>query len=139
MSTGPSTDRPLPAPTATDRPFWDACREHRLVMPHCLDCDNVWFPPYDHCPRCQSDRIVGSPVSGRGTVFGAAVFERPYLKSMPPPYHVALVQLEEGPMIYGTVVDVDHLDVHAGMAVTVVFDDVTSEITLPRFRHREES
>ena len=138
MSTN-AADRPLPAATDVDRPFWDAAREHRLVTPHCPACATVWLPPYDRCPRCQSDAIEWAEMSGRGTVFGAAVFERPYLKSMPPPYHVALVKLEEGPMIYGTVVGVDHLDVHAGMAVSVVFDDVTDTVTLPRFERRDGS
>lgn len=129
-----SYDKPHPEPTDADRPFWDATRQHRLVLPRCRACGNVWFPPYAICGRCQSRDREWIEASGRGTVFGAAVFHRPYLRAFEVPYHVALVQLEEGPMMYGNVVDADHDDVVAGMPVEVVFDDVTDEITLPRFR-----
>ena len=127
--------RPLPTPTDEDRPFWDAAREHRLALPRCRACDNTWFPPYGTCPRCGSRDRDWADASGRGTVFAAAVFERQYLRAFPPPYHVALVQLEEGPMLYGTVVDVDHGDVVPGLAVEVEFEDVPDTISLPRF-HR---
>ena len=129
-------DKSLPTPTLVDEPFWRAAREHRLVLPRCAHCAHVWFPPYRTCPRCQSPDIDWVQASGRGTVFGVAVFERQYLKAFPTPYHVALVQLEEGPMLYGTVVDTPDDEVVAGLEVAVVFDDVTPEITLPRFRRR---
>lgn len=32
------------------------------------------------------------------------------------------------------VIDVDVYDVHIGMEVEVVFDDVTDEVTLPKFK-----
>jgi uncharacterized OB-fold protein len=69
-------------------------------------------------------------------VFAFTIFERPYLKSFQAevPYHVALVRLEEGPLIYGDVVDAPEDEIHVGMPVQVTFDDVTDEITLPRFR-----
>jgi uncharacterized OB-fold protein len=121
-------------PSAADRPFWDAARQHRLVLPRCADCGHTWFPPYPACPRCRSRAIGWEEASGRGTVFGAAVFERPYLRAFPVPYHVALVELDEGPKLYGNVVDVADTDVVAGMRVEVVFDDVSDTITLPRFR-----
>jgi uncharacterized OB-fold protein len=74
--------------------------------------------------------------SGRGEVFALTIFDRPYLRSFQAevPYHVALVQLEEGPLIYGNVLDVGNDEVRVGMKVEVVFDDVTEKVTLPRFR-----
>ena len=30
---------PLPSPTPETQPFWDAAREHRLVLPYCAACD----------------------------------------------------------------------------------------------------
>ena len=129
-----SYDRPLPSPDDEDGPFWEAAREHRLVLPRCTACGHVWFPPFAVCGRCQGRGREWIEASGRGTVFGVAVFERQYMRAFPVPYHVALVELEEGPLMYGDVVDVDHDDVRVGMAVEVTFDDVTDEVTLPRFR-----
>jgi hypothetical protein len=51
-----------------------------------------------------------------------------------PPYVVALVETEEGVKMMTNVVDCDPKDVHIGMDVEVVFDDVTPEVALPKFR-----
>jgi len=47
---------------------------------------------------------------------------------------VALIELEEGVKMMSNVVDCDVSDVKIGMEVEVVFDDVTDEVTLPKFR-----
>jgi uncharacterized OB-fold protein len=128
-------DKPVPVPDRDDEPFWQATRQHVLRLPHCDRCEHTWFPPYDRCPRCL--RPHGwITASGRGEVFAYTVFDRPYLRSFEPdvPYHVALVQLEEGPLIYGNVLDAALEEVAVGCKVEVVFDDVTGTITLPRFR-----
>jgi uncharacterized OB-fold protein len=130
-----SYDKPLPVPDADDAPFWEATRQHALRLPHCDSCGQTWFPPYQRCPRClQPHGWVTA--SGRGEVFAFTVFYRPYLKSFQGdvPYHVALIRLEEGPLIYGNVIDATNEEVRVGMKVAVVFDDVTGETTLPRFR-----
>ena len=51
-----------------------------------------------------------------------------------PPYVVALIEMNEGVKMMSNVVDVDVNDVHVGMEVEVVFDDVTDEVTLPKFK-----
>ena len=52
------------------------------------------------------------------------------------PYNVALVQLEEGPRMYSNIVGTSNDQVRIGDAVEVVFDPVTPEVTIPRFRLR---
>lgn len=47
---------------------------------------------------------------------------------------LALVTLAEGPRMMTNIVDCDPEAVRIGMAVTVTFDDVTEEVTLPKFR-----
>ncbi len=53
------------------------------------------------------------------------------------PYNVALVQLEEGPRMYSNIVGVANDKVKVGDQLEIVFDPVTSEITIPRFRLRQ--
>jgi hypothetical protein len=52
------------------------------------------------------------------------------------PYNVAEVELDEGPRLLTNLVGIANEQIHAGMAVEVVFDDATSEITLAKFRPR---
>ena len=51
---------------------------------------------------------------------------------------VALVELEEGARLLSTLVDVPATPeaVRVGLPVEIVYDDVTAEVTLPRFRPR---
>jgi len=52
------------------------------------------------------------------------------------PYNVVVVELDDcgGVMVPGNVLDCPPDEVHAGMPVEVVFERVTDEITIPRFR-----
>jgi len=51
------------------------------------------------------------------------------------PYCVALIQLEEGPRMLSNVVG-DLKDIQCEVAVEVFFEDVTEEVSLPKFRVR---
>ncbi len=50
------------------------------------------------------------------------------------PYIVALIELEEGPTMMSNVVDCSVERVKTGMPVTVVFEDWSEEISIPKFR-----
>ena len=75
-------------------------------------------------------------VSGRGTVYSFTVTHQNqapgFRESLP--YVLAVVELAEGPRMMTNVVGCAPDDVRIGMAVEVEFDDVTSEVTLAKFR-----
>jgi uncharacterized OB-fold protein len=50
------------------------------------------------------------------------------------PYAVVQVELEEGPRLTANLVDLPPEKIRVGLPVTVVFDDVTGDVTIPRFR-----
>jgi uncharacterized OB-fold protein len=50
------------------------------------------------------------------------------------PYVLAWVELDEGLKMLTNVVDCSPEQVKIGMPVEVVFDDVTPQVTLPKFR-----
>ena len=54
------------------------------------------------------------------------------------PYVVALIELEEGVRMMSNLVELDPTPdgVTVGMAVEIVYDDVTEAVTLPKFRPR---
>jgi uncharacterized OB-fold protein len=134
-------DKPVPALTDENRPFWDACRAGHLSFQKCSGCAHLRYPISQVCPRCLSADFAWTPVSGRGTVFSYVVFHNAYHPGFKAdlPYNVAMVQLDEGPRMYGNVVGVPNDQVRIGDAVEAVFDAVTPEITIPRFRLRKES
>jgi uncharacterized OB-fold protein len=50
------------------------------------------------------------------------------------PYNIALVELEEGVRCISNVVGCENSDLRIGMALEVVFEDLSDEVTLPKFR-----
>ena len=123
------------------RPFWEAAREHRLVLPRCRQCGNVWFPPYSSCPRCLSFDREWTDASGKGKVWGFIEMAQPYIASFQDdlPYNVALVELDDAPgvRIVTNVVDTPPEEIKIGMPVEVAWEEPHPGTVLPRFRRRE--
>ena len=130
--------KPLPYVSEVSRPYWEAARRHELVLQRCQECGHYRYPPGEICPRCLSDKLVWDRVSGRGTVYTWIVFHQVYQRAFANdvPYAVVVVELEEGARLTTNLVDGKLEDIEIGMPVEVVFDDVTGEITLPKFRPR---
>ncbi len=130
--------KPLPTPSPEARRYWQACKEHQLLLPFCTACQSFFFYPRNFCPRCFSWEIEWRPVSGRGRLYSYAIQHRVWHPAWAPevPYVTALVELEEGPRIYTNLVGVepDPKKIRCDMPVEVVFEDVSEEITLPKFR-----
>lgn len=132
--------KPLPRVTADNRAFWDATKRHELRLQRCGSCGRFRYPPAPVCPACLSETAEWARVSGRGTVTTFIVMHKVYFPGFAGdvPYNVVQVELEEGPRLTANLIDVPNDQLRVGMAVEAVFDDVTPEITLPRFRLRNQ-
>jgi uncharacterized protein len=126
--------KPLPKPTPSSRPFWDAAKKHELKLQKCGACSQYIYYPRDRCPNCFSDQLSWEQVSGRGKLYSYTTVYRASTRSFSDaPYVLAIVELDEGPrMTTNMTVAQDKLKV--GMPVTVVFDDVTKDHTLVKFK-----
>ena len=131
-------NKPLPrlVNEAVSRPFWDAAKRHELVMPRCLNCSNMFFYPREQCPNCYSDNTEWVPVSGKGRVYSYTVVYQPANRAFQEeaPYIFAIVQLNEGPRIPTNLLECEIDGVELEMPVEVVFDDVTDDVTLVKFK-----
>ena len=132
--------RPLPNPLNWDAsaPFWEAARRHELVMPRCRRCDRLFFYPREACPYCLSSDIDWCKVSGNGRLYSFTVIHRPAHRAFQAgtPYIYALVLLDEGPRLISNLVDCAPGDAIPDMPVAAVFEDVTPDWTLVKFRPR---
>lgn len=132
----PAYAKPLPAVSDLTRPFWEAAKRNELRLQRCAECGHTRYPIAEICPRCLSGEASWEAMSGRGTVFSHVVFHQVYNKAFADdaPYNVVLVQLDEGPRMFSNVVDASTREARVGDRLEVVFEDVTPEIALPRFR-----
>ena len=111
--------KPLPKPTPTSRPFWEAARRHELSLQRCAACKAYIYYPRERCPHCFSDRLAWERVSGRGKVYSYTVVRRASSRSFADkPYVLAIVELEEGPRMTSNIVAAPE-SVKVGMPVVV--------------------
>ncbi|MFP3927779.1 MAG: Zn-ribbon domain-containing OB-fold protein [Desulfobacteraceae bacterium] len=128
--------KPLPQVNGDNKEFWAGCREHRLKFQKCRSCGQVRWPAAMLCPRCHSTETDWIDASGRGVVYTFAVYHVAYIPAFKDelPYVVATIELEEGPHLLSNVVGCSPEVVRCGMPVEVVWEDVTDEFSLPKFR-----
>jgi uncharacterized OB-fold protein len=129
-------EKPLPDRDELNTPFWQAAHRHELILQHCQQCGSYHYPAGPFCSECLSDKLEWKKVTGRGVVYTWTVFHRVYHPAFTGdvPYAVVVIELEEGPRMISNLVDCKLADVKIGMPVEVIFEDISDEISLPKFR-----
>ena len=134
-------NKPLPVADPVTKPFWDSLNAKQMQIQFSPNANKWVFYPRMVCPYTGSRELEWRPVSGKGTLYAFTVN---YIARNPGggfgadvPYVVALVDLDEGCRMMSTLVGVDAKDpasIKIGSKVEVVYDQVTDEVTLPRFK-----
>lgn len=130
-----SAPRPYPGdvvPDRADEEFWAACREHRFLVQVCGDCGRaVW--PAGGCPRHGAAPMTWQEACGRGRLHTWTVVHQRYGTTFAdPPPNVAVVELDEGPLVHTSVVDAPRLEI--GMQLRAAFTDIGNGVVVPVFR-----
>jgi uncharacterized protein len=77
--------------------FWQGLGNGRFETTQCEECGRLSFPPKPFCPHCWSDRIVWTPLCGRGKLYSQTmVHAAPAVFEHEIPYRVGIVDLDEG-------------------------------------------
>ena len=116
-----------PIPDPTTAPFWDACREGRLMIGRCRDTGRHFFPPRGVSPFTLSPNVELVQAAGRGVVYSFTVMR------VKEPYIPAMVELEEGPRIFTNLVDVAPEEVRIGMKLRLAFRQSEGGPPVPMF------
>tara|TARA_B100000315_G_scaffold249672_1_gene281278 strand:+ start:235 stop:651 length:417 start_codon:yes stop_codon:yes gene_type:complete len=128
-----SEERLLPDPDPVSQPFWDALHEHRLVLQKCGQCGAIRHYPRPVCDKCYSLEVEWADASGKGTVHSWTVSHHAFHISFKRdlPITLALVDLDEGVRLNCQLKGIDPEDIRIGMPVTVGFEDLTDDVTVP--------
>lgn len=126
--------RPRPAINRDNEFWWEACRQHRLVIQRCAQCQELRHPPGPQCPGCGSYETDEVEASGDGQVFSFVVAHHPKHPAFDYPLVVAVVELAEGTRLITNLVGVDPADVRIGAAVRLEWLDADPDLSLPVFR-----
>ena len=133
------SDTALPAPPPLvipeTKPFWDATKAHRLVLPRCLRCSFVIWYPRQFCPECGHGAVEWFEASGQGSIYSFTIVRRgegAYRDTAQ--YVLALVELQEGPRVLTNLMECNPEQLRIGQPVQAVFCDAGDAAALLRFR-----
>jgi hypothetical protein len=129
--------RPAAAPDSVTQPWWDATRSGRLLVQRCATCGSHQHYPRSICTTCGSTNLTHVETAGRGTVYSYTIVRRAPHPFFEPPYVVALVRLDEGPVLLTNIVGCAREDVRCDMPVVVRWDDLPDGRRLPVFAPEE--
>ena len=131
--------KPLPVPDFDSRPFWERCKAHDLSAQRCNDCGKFRWPPQAFCPHCYSWKFDWTKLAETGIVSSFVVVhyvsipafqeDAPYVVA-----HITLDDTDDQITMISNVIGCPWEQVRIGMPVRVAFEDVTPEVTLPKFR-----
>ena len=124
---------PLPVPSARSQPFWEGCREGRLVLPRCSSCGARALRAFAVCSACHQTTLGWEPSGGRGSLYSWTVVWRPPHPALVVPYAPAVIALDEGWWFLSAVVGCAPDALHEGMALEVAFHPASESIVLPYF------
>ena len=129
---------PSPLADAITLPWWQAASQHRLVVQRCTACGHTRLPPAPVCPECRSADCEWQPVSGRGEVYTYTIVHRPIAAGQPLPTVIAVIALEGagGVRMISNLIGADPAEIRIGMPVELVWEDMSAELAIPRFRPR---
>ena len=134
--------------------YFEAAKQHRLVLKKCSACGLMRYPPGAGCPWCQSLEWSWQEVSGKGTIYSYEIVVhsiQPGFRDIAP-FPVVIVELDEqrgvptpqeGVRLIANLVDDQfnpeaEANVAIGKRVQVVFQDISEDFTLPQFKLSHE-
>ncbi|MFG1187759.1 Zn-ribbon domain-containing OB-fold protein [Xanthobacter aminoxidans] len=124
-------ERAIPSPVidAESAPFYAAAREGRFLVRRCTETGRFHWYPRALCPFSLKE-TEWVEASGRGEIYSYSVMRR-----SDPPYAIAYVRLEEGPVMLTNIVECDFDALAVGQKVGLVFVPTAGEGTpVPCFR-----
>ncbi|MBU1119481.1 Zn-ribbon domain-containing OB-fold protein [Patescibacteria group bacterium] len=99
---------------------------YRLMGSVCLLCKENFFPRVTHCVRCGSSDVRDRLFLREGEIYSfSKIHVSPEQFQKQVPYYVALIKLDNGPVISSQIVDVGSEKLFVGMRVYAVFRKVS--------------
>jgi len=102
-------------------------QRYTLMGEQCPKCGSYIFPPRDVCPDCTAEAKTLHQFSGKGEVYSYTIVQdAPAGFEDQAPYVLALVKLDEGPMVTAQLTDLDSSP-EIGMRVEMVTRKLRTE------------
>jgi uncharacterized OB-fold protein len=131
----------LPILRGYTKEFFEWCHKQELRFQRCQKCGTWRHPPRPMCTSCHSLRWEWAPSKGKGKVYCWTTVHQALDPAFAEavPYAAVVVELDEGPRLTTWVTGISSDDLRVGMPVELWFDNVSNEVTLPKFKPQAAS
>jgi len=103
-------------------------QRYALTGEICPHCSAKIFPPRDVCPECGDEAKTEFEFSGRGEIYSFTdIYNAPEGFEETIPYTIALIKLDEGPVVTAQLTDVGEQEVEIGMPVEIITRKIRSD------------
>jgi uncharacterized protein len=135
--------KPVPVPDEHSAPFFDGALNGTLMLRRCRACNTymspiagIGAPVRPRCVTCFSGDLEWAPAGGRATLYSFVIMHQLYDEAFAAdiPYNIAVVETEEGVRLTSQVVDCPNAALGIGMALEVVFEQLSDSVAVPKFR-----
>ena len=127
------TDGPDLGYDEASAPFFEGAARGELMLQRCGSCGAFMWPVKPRCVECFSDAVEWTPASGRAELYSFVVVHQRY-PGFEEPYIVATVVTPEGVRFDTSIVDADAAELKIGIALEAVFEPVSEEVVVPKFK-----
>jgi uncharacterized OB-fold protein len=129
----PESLPPVPVPDEASAPFFAGAARGELMLQRCGSCAAFMWPVKPRCVECFSADVEWTPASGRAELYSFVVVHQRY-PGFDAPYVVATVVTSEGVRLDTSIVVDDAPRLEIGMALEVVFEPVSEDVVVPKFK-----
>ncbi|MCA8929647.1 MAG: Zn-ribbon domain-containing OB-fold protein [Alphaproteobacteria bacterium] len=131
-----SYNKPVPAIDPDSAPYWEGAKAGKLMIQRCKATGQAFLYSRQLVPGVVESEVEWIEASGKGTIYSFTVARRPAGQAFADvtPYVIVSVELEEGARVMSNLVTDDPDSVAIGQPVEVVFDAVTDDLTIPKFK-----
>ncbi len=96
-------------------------QRYQLIGEECPSCSVKIFPPRDICLECSAPAKELFTFTGLGEIYSySTIYDAPAGFDKFAPYTIALIKLDEGPMVTAQLTDLELDEVEIGMKVEMV-------------------
>lgn len=129
-------EKPVPAIDPDSAPYWEGAQAGRLMIQRCKKTGQTFLYSRQLVPGVDDAQVEWIEASGKGEVYSFTVARRPAGQAFQGecPYVIVSVTLAEGARVMSNLVTEDVDAVKIGMPVEVVFDRVSDDLTIPKFK-----
>ena len=116
--------------------YWANLEQGEFKIRRCNSCSKWQFPAMTRCQHCLGEDLSWQTPSGKGQVWSWIKVHKPYFKEYADevPYLVAMIKLEEGPLMISSLTDVKVPVVKCGTPVSMVIKKGRGGKPMPYFQ-----